>query len=150
MSKTFPHKSFIWNCAEWMRADTLRLLLSSDHRQRVTGDLSRSERHKAEEKQFGVTVVGGIAFCPAHDWLQLQNKQLASFQNKSSLDLCCLLAHLMNSTLHTCIGDHTEDAGLESSVKGRQRLASINGSGTHCNTMVSASLLQVQPHLQHL
>lgn len=56
----------------------------------------------------------------------------------------------MNCTLHTCIGDHAQDARLEPSVEGRQRLASINGPGTGHNAVVGASLLQVQSHLQHL
>lgn len=56
----------------------------------------------------------------------------------------------MNCALHTCVGDHAEDAGLESSVKGRQRLLSVNGASTRHDTIVGASLLQVQPHLQHL
>lgn len=56
----------------------------------------------------------------------------------------------MNGTLHTCIGYHAEDARLEPPVKGGPRLISVNRSGTLHDTMIGASLLQVQPHLQHL
>lgn len=59
-------------------------------------------------------------------------------------------SHLMNSALHASVGDHAEDARLEPSIKGRRRLVSVNRSGTCHDTVVGASLLQVQPHLQHL
>lgn len=53
-----------------MTTVTLSLLLCSDHCQWVAAYLPRSKSHKAEEKQLGVTVVGRIAFRPAHDRLQ--------------------------------------------------------------------------------
>ena len=56
----------------------------------------------------------------------------------------------MNCALHACVGDHAEDAGPESSVKGGQRLVPVDGAGTGQHAIVGASLLQVQPHLQHL
>lgn len=60
------------------------------------------------------------------------------------------VAHLMDCTLHACVGNHTEDAGFETSVKGGQSLVSVNGPSTRHDTVVRAGLLQVQPHLQHL
>lgn len=51
------------------RVFTLRLLLSPYHCEWVAGYLSRSEGHKTEEEQFGVTVVGWIPRSPAHNGL---------------------------------------------------------------------------------
>lgn len=50
-----------------MQGSTLCLLQSPYHCQWVTGDLTRSEGYKTEEKQFGIAVVGRITFCPTHD-----------------------------------------------------------------------------------
>lgn len=62
----------------------------------------------------------------------------------------CRRTHLIYCTLHACVGDHTEDAGLESPVKWGQRLVCVNRSGTRHNTLIRASSLQVESDFQHL
>lgn len=128
---------------------TLSLLLSSDYCQRVAGHLSRGKGHKTEEKQAGVTVVGRITLCPGYDRLQQETNEYLS-KIKVCFHLSGFMRHLVNCTLHAGIGDHAEDARLESSVKGGQRLLSVNGSGTRNDAIVGAGLLQVQSHFQHL
>lgn len=140
----------VLNTLDYVRNVTLSLLVGADHCQRVTGHLSRGKGHKTEEKQFGVTVVGRIAPRPVNDGLQ-RNKQV-SVRGSEVFNLLSIVAvsHLMNCTLHSCVGDHAEDAGLESSVEGGQGLVSVNGSGAGRHTVVRTRLLQVQPHFQHL
>lgn len=77
--------------------------------------------------------------------------EISVFQNKrTSAPSLVSLSHLMHGTLHTCIGDHAEDARLKTPVEGRQGLLFVDFLGTRHDTMVCAGLLQIQPHLQHL
>lgn len=62
----------------------------------------------------------------------------------------CVLSHLVDSTFHTGVRDHAEDARFKSSVKRRHGLVPVNRSGTCHNALVGASLLEVQSDFQHL
>lgn len=72
------------------------------------------------------------------------------FEMNKFSHVACVLSHLVHSTFHTGVRDHTKDAGFKSSVKRRHGLMLVNRSGTCYNPLVGASLLKVQSDFQHL